>query len=66
VSTEEDSDDGPGNPGHITMKLCEAYRETMTAERKAMEDKITFTIKITGAAITIILAILTAGLHFLG
>lgn len=53
-----------GNPGHITADLCLAYRQTQAAERKAMQDKITFTIKITGAIITMILGILTLGLYF--
>jgi len=58
-------DENPGNPGHITAELCLAYRKTQALQIASMQDKITFTIKITGAAITIILAIFYAGLHFL-
>ena len=57
-------DENPGNPGHITADLCLAYRQTMTAEREAMQDKITFTIKITGAVITILVSAVVFILRF--
>ena len=55
----------PGNP-YISGSLCAAYRETMRSENKAMEEKILFSIKITGAIIAIIMTVVQLGLYFFG
>ncbi len=62
----EDNGDGdgsgiPGNP-YISGSLCAAYRETMKVEI----NKITYTVKLTGAIIAIIMTIVQLGLYFLG
>ena len=36
----DDKKDNPGNPGHITAELCEAYRETVTAQMGKLEERI--------------------------
>ena len=66
----EDNGDGdgsgvPGNP-YISGSLCSAYRETMRSENQAMEDKILFSVKITGAVIALIMTIVQLGIYFLG
>ena len=50
-----------GNP-YISGSLCAAYRETMKVEI----NKITYTVKLTGAVIAIIMTIVQLGLYFLG
>lgn len=57
-----DNEDGDGNPGEITAELCLSYR-------KHLETKIgqlSYTIKITGAVVALILAIIQLGLYFWG
>jgi len=66
----EDNGDGdgsgiPGNP-YISGSLCAAYRETMRSENQAMEEKILFSIKITGAVIALVVTIVQLGLYFIG
>lgn len=50
-----------GNP-YISGDLCAAYRETMRVEI----NKITYTVKLTGAIIAIVVTIVQLGLHFFG
>ena len=54
-----------GNP-HISTELCAAYRETLNGEIVAMEEKLSFTIKLTVSVVGFILAVLQLGLHFFG
>lgn len=57
-----DNEDGDGNPGEITPELCLSYR-------KHLETKIgqlSYTIKITGAVVAIVLAVIQLGLYFWG
>ena len=66
----EDNGDGDGsgvagNP-YISGSLCAAYRETMRSENQAMEDKILFSVKLTGAVIAIVSAAIQLGIHFFG
>ena len=62
---EENGNDGEsgtsGNP-YISGSLCAAYRETMRVEI----NKITYTVKLTGAVIAIITTIVQLGLYFFG
>ena len=43
-----------GNPGVITSELCEAYRETLQVEIKAMEKSIKLTVAVVGVLVAVI------------
>ena len=55
----------PGNP-YVSGTLCGAYRETMRSENQAMEEKILFSVKLTGAVIAVVVTIVQLGLYFFG
>ena len=67
---KEEYDDGNGSGGsgnpYISGTLCSAYRETMRSENKSMEEKILFSIKITGAVIALVVTIVQLGIYFIG
>ena len=46
--------DEKDNPGYITSELCEAYRETLQVEIKAMEKSIKLTVAVVGVLIAVI------------
>jgi len=51
----------PGNP-YISGSLCAAYRETMKVEI----NKITYTVKITGAVVALLISAVMFVLRFWG
>ena len=68
MKEDDGNGDGSGIPGnpYISGTLCGAYRETMRSENKSMEEKILFSIKITGAVIALVVTIVQLGIYFIG
>ena len=50
--------DEKDNPGHITANLCEAYRETLQTEIKALRGTFITSISIATTVIGIIIVIM--------
>jgi len=64
------NDEEGGNHGTIgdiiDPALCLSYRKHMETKIENIVDKISFTVKITGAIIALALAVLQLALHYLG
>ena len=61
----EDGDGYSGNPGDtVRPELCLEYRKHMETKIENMTKNLSFTIKITGAIIALVLTIVQLGIFF--
>lgn len=51
----------PGNPGHVTPILCEAYREAITAKIDSIKTIIVISVSVSTAFISIVMWLLDIG-----
>ena len=58
---DDGNGEGAGNP-YINTTLCSAYREALKAEI----NRVTFTVKLTGAIIALVVTVTQLGLYYLG